>query len=277
MDEKLIFNSQKTNNPQIMGILNVTPDSFSDGGLSYAVDNAVENAMRMVDDGADIIDVGGESTRPGADFISIGEEMDRVIPVIEKLAKCINVPISIDTRKPDVMQAAICAGAAMVNDVCALEMPGAIEMMRNFDVPICLMHMQGQPKGMQKNPSYEQVIAEIKGYLRKRILECEQAGIGKERIIIDPGFGFGKSVEHNYQIFANLPEFNELGCPIMIGVSRKSMIGAIINRPVEQRVYGSAVLAALAAMQGVSIIRVHDILATKDAIDVACEVKRYIT
>lgn len=252
--------------PKIMGILNVTPDSFSDGGRFVDVDAALIQAERMVEEGADIIDVGGESTRPGAERVNEGVELDRVIPVIERISAELPVAISVDTLKPQVMTDAVAAGAVLVNDVNALRAEGAVEAVAEMGVQVCLMHMQGMPKTMQDNPSYFEVVKEVKDFLSERCKVCEQAGIAREKIIIDPGFGFGKTVEQNYQLFNALKEFKNTGYPVLVGVSRKSMIGAIINSEPNERVVASAILAAMALERGASILRVHDVRETHQAL-----------
>lgn len=253
----------------IMGILNITPDSFSDGGLFLSVASAVEHAMHLVGEGADIIDIGGESTRPGADPVPEQQELDRVLPVIESLYKKIPVPISIDTTKPKVMAAAIEAGAGMVNDVNALQTKGTLEVLRDTGVPVCLMHMRNSPRTMQKNPQYSDVVVEVKQFLQQRRDACLAYGIKANNIILDPGFGFGKTVEHNLQLLRNLESFQELNCPILVGLSRKSMIGKLIDLPLEQRCDASIALALLAVQNGASIVRVHDVLPTRNVLRMA--------
>ena len=253
--------------PQVMGILNLTPDSFSDGGQFIAHNVALAYALRMVDDGAAIIDVGGESTRPGAQPVSAEEEMDRVIPLIEALAGEVSVPISVDTSKPQVMREAISAGAGMINDVMALREPGALSAAAEVGVPVCLMHMQGEPRTMQQSPEYGDVVAEVIEFLQKRVDACKAAGIALDNLVIDPGFGFGKSVSHNFELLNKLELLEDLELPILVGISRKSMIGAILgDRPVEERLYGSLGAAVVAAMKGSAILRVHDVRATTDAL-----------
>lgn len=253
--------------PIIMGILNVTPDSFSDGGLFLNKTIAMKHVNQMILDGASIIDVGGESTRPGAKDVSVDEELERVIPVIEMIREETDIPVSIDSSKPQVMQQAILAGANMINDVNALREEHAVEMAVKLDVPVCLMHMKGIPRTMQQTPHYKNVTEEVKTFLSERISVCLQAGMASGNIIIDPGFGFGKTVQHNFSLFKHMQEFNKLGYPVLIGVSRKSMIGAMLNgAPVEERLYGSIALATLAAWNKAKIIRVHDVKATADAI-----------
>lgn len=251
-----------------MGILNVTPDSFSDGGRFLHRDTAIKQASQMVEAGAAIIDIGGESTRPGAAKVSLQEELDRTIPVIEKLASEVDVKISIDTSKPEVIKQAVCAGATFINDVRALQLPGAIEAAADTDAEICLMHMQGQPQTMQTAPRYQDVLLEIKHFFELRVAACQHAGISRSRLFIDPGFGFGKTLDHNYCILGQLDFFAELQLPLLIGLSRKSMIGNLLQRPVEDRLSGSLAGAIIAALQGASIIRVHDVKETADAINI---------
>lgn len=250
----------------IMGILNVTPDSFSDGGFFLAREQAVAHALRMVEDGADIIDVGGESTRPGAQAVTVQEELDRTIPVIEAVAKSVSLPISIDTSKPEVMRAAVQAGAGFINDVRALREPGALETAASLNVPVCLMHMQGEPRSMQANPRYDDVLKDVRAFLAARIEAAMAAGIRRDRIVIDPGFGFGKSAEHNLELLRRLPEFRVLGVPLLAGLSRKSMIGKLLGLPVEQRLNASVALALAAVQNGATIVRVHDVRASREAI-----------
>lgn len=251
--------------PQIMGILNVTQDSFSDGGQYFDLEQAKSQASLMIQQGADIIDIGGESTRPGAEPVSVEDELQRVLPVIEYVAR-LNIPVSIDTNKAEVMTAAVNAGASMINDVCALQNEGALAAAAKLDVPICLMHMQGTPQTMQNEPQYNDVIADIMAFFESRIKSCESAGISKDRLIIDPGFGFGKTTAHNFSILKHLSDFKMLGVPILAGLSRKSMIAAIIDKPAKQRVSASVALAMLAYQAGASILRVHDVEETFDAL-----------
>ena len=258
--------------PAVMGVLNVTPDSFSDGGQYNSATVAYDRAMEMIAQGASIIDIGGESTRPGAAIVSLDEELDRVIPVIERLRASSDIALSIDTSKPAVMLAAKDAGASLINDVCALTQADALQVAAQTGLPICLMHMQGSPQTMQDRPSYESVVDEVMAYLQSRRDACLAAGICEERLIIDPGFGFGKTLQHNLQLFAHLPRFHALGLPILIGVSRKSMFGQLLGREVEQRLAGSIAMAAMAVEKGVAIIRTHDVVETCDAIDVAVAV-----
>jgi len=252
----------------VMGVLNVTPDSFSDGGQFSKVDSAVEQALKMSERGASIIDVGGESTRPGASKVSVAEELDRVIPVIEKIKKNSDVVISIDTSKPEVMQQAVGAGASLVNDVNALQAESAVAIVKKLNVNVCLMHMQGFPESIQQSPQYTDVVNNIKLFLQQRIDICLQAGIDSNKIIIDPGFGFGKTVENNLVLLKHLDEFKKLGYPILVGLSRKSMLASITNQDVNNRLSGSLTLATLAVLNGASIVRVHDVAQTIDMIKV---------
>ena len=252
--------------PQVMGVLNVTPDSFSDGGRYVILDAAMTQAREMVEAGAVVIDVGGESTRPGAAPVSEQEELDRVIPVIEAIKAELSVVVSIDTRKSSVMHAAVSAGAGLINDVCALREEGALEAAAQLQVPVCLMHMQGEQRSMQAAPHYDDVVREVKDFLSRRVVDCEAAGIPRERLLMDPGFGFGKALDHNLSLFKHLDAFAELGLPLVVGVSRKSLIGAVLDVPPAQRLYGSIALAALAVWQGAVLIRAHDVAATVQAI-----------
>jgi dihydropteroate synthase len=254
--------------PQVMGILNVTPDSFSDGGKYAQFDYALEQAQQMIADGATIIDIGGESTRPGAEAVSEHDELARVIPVLKAIKQRFNILVSIDTSKASVMSAAIDAGADMINDVRALQNDGCLAAIANSNIPVCLMHMQGIPKNMQNSPSYDHVINDIIVFFQQRIDTCLNAGIARERLILDPGFGFGKTLEQNFYLLANLSKFNQLGLPLLAGLSRKSMIGNLLNREVEQRLAGSLATAIIAAQQGAHIIRVHDVQETVDALKV---------
>jgi len=255
--------------PRVMGVLNVTPDSFSDGGDFFGLDDALRRAERMAAEGADIIDVGGESTRPGAVSVSVIEEIDRVVPVVEALGSRIDLPISVDTGKPEVMRAAVTAGAGMINDVRALRAPGALEAVANSGVAVCLMHMQGQPRTMQKAPQYVDVVSDVRQFLRHRLHACASAGIGADRLLLDPGFGFGKTLEHNLALLVGVGELCALGRPVLVGVSRKSMIGALTGRPVADRLAGSLAAAVLAVERGARLVRVHDVAATVDALRVA--------
>ena len=254
--------------PRVMGILNVTPDSFSDGGAFNMLENGLAQAGRMLSEGADIIDIGGESTRPGAQDVSIQQELDRVIPVIESICQRFDTIISIDTSKAQVMTEAINAGASCINDVRALQENGALDAAVAAKVPICLMHMQGQPRVMQHNPHYDDVVKDVMAFLQQRISICRQAGIAGEHIIVDPGFGFGKSLEHNYQMLAKLEEFHTLNVPVLAGMSRKSMIGHLLQREIGQRLAGNIAVATVAAHKGAQIIRVHDVKETVDAVKI---------
>ena len=255
---------------KVMGILNVTPDSFSDGGLFVSAVNALEQARQMLREGAAIIDVGGESTRPGAAAVDVQQELDRIIPVIESIHKECDTIISVDTSKPEVMREAVKAGAGMVNDVRALREPGALdavcEATREKSVAVCLMHMLGEPRVMQEDPQYDDVVETVKTFLQERIAVCTAAGIADDGLLIDPGFGFGKTVAHNLSLVKNLSAFTVLDKPIVMGVSRKSTIGAVLDRTTEQRLAGSLALAVLCCQQGANIIRVHDVAATVDAV-----------
>ena len=250
-----------------MGIVNVTPDSFSDGGRHATSAAAVEHALQLLEEGADILDVGGESTRPGAEPVSVDEELKRVIPVIEALQSRA-VPVSVDTFKPEVMRTAIAAGAAMVNDVNALLAEGALEVVAGSSAAVCLMHKQGTPQDMQQAPRYQDVLAEVQGFLAARIAAAEAAGIGRERIVIDPGFGFGKTLAHNIELLRHLDHLQALGVPVLAGLSRKSMLGAITGLPVENRLIPSVAAALIAAQKGAKILRVHDVGATRQALQI---------
>jgi len=258
--------------PLIMGIVNVTPDSFSDGGRLQDSQQAVSHALALAEQGADILDVGGESTRPGAVPVSVDEELRRVLPVIEALAAR-GLAVSADTRKPRVMQEAINAGAAMVNDVMALREPGAIEAVAKSAVAVCLMHMQGGPQSMQATPHYADVAAEVRAFLTQRIAACEAAGMDRSRLVIDPGFGFGKTLAHNLTLLKNLGQLADLGVPVLAGLSRKSMLGALIDKPVDQREYAGVAAHLAAVARGAAIVRVHDVTAMKDALAVWQAVK----
>ncbi|MGZ8269870.1 MAG: dihydropteroate synthase [Methylophilus sp.] len=259
--------------PRVMGIINVTPDSFSDGGKFAQVELAVEHALRLVGEGADILDIGGESTRPNAQPVSLQEELDRVLPVIEVLSEQINIPISIDTYKPEVMQAAVKVGASIVNDVRALQEEGALEIVANTDAGVCLMHMQGTPQTMQVNPTYVDVVTEVKVFLKERAHLCEQAGIAKNRIVLDPGFGFGKTRAHNITLIQQLSALQELDFPLLVGLSRKSVLGQVTGQDVNARVYASLAAAVISAMKGARILRVHDVMATVEALKVVAAIE----
>lgn len=260
--------------PLVVGIVNVTPDSFSDGGQHGSAEAAIARGLALVAEGADALDIGGESTRPGAAPVDEAEELARVVPVIEALATRVAVPISIDTSKPAVMRAAIAAGAGMINDVRALRADGAIDAAAELAVPVCLMHMQGEPATMQGAPHYDDVVEEVRRFLADRVLACEFAGIPRDRLVLDPGFGFGKLAVHNWTLLATLPRLAELGLPILAGLSRKRMIGDATGReqPVD-RVLGSAVAAVLAVERGASLVRVHDVAATCEALAVLAELR----
>ena len=253
---------------RVMGILNTTPDSFSDGGLWADRKRAVDHALAMVAAGAEIIDVGGESTRPGARAIGAQEEIDRVVPVIEDIAAQTTATVSVDTSKPEVMAAAVAAGARLINDVFALRQDRALETAARLGVPVCLMHMQGSPRDMQRNPQYSDVVSEIRAFLGARAKACEQAGIPREHILIDPGFGFGKTLEHNVALFKALPELCRGDYSVLVGLSRKSMLGTLTGRSVQDRLAGSVAAAVLAARHGVAVLRVHDVPETVDALKV---------
>lgn len=256
------------NHPFIMGIVNVTPDSFSDGGLYLSKQRAIEHAQRLIAEGADILDIGGESTRPGSRQVSIDEELSRVMPVLEALTGT-GVPISVDTSKPEVMYQAIKSGAFMINDVNALRAPGALEVVApNTAVRVCLMHMQGTPQTMQKDPRYHDPVAEVKNFFQQRIEATHAAGIVSDRLVIDPGFGFGKTLQHNLALLNRLDEFTTFGIPVLAGLSRKSMLGAITGNAVDQRLHESVAAALLAVIKGAKIVRVHDVKATKEALAV---------
>ena len=253
---------------QVMGILNVTPDSFSDGGRLNTVERAVDHAAQLIDEGADILDIGGESTRPGAAAVELDEELDRVIPVLEAIKQRFNISTSVDTTKPGVMRASVGAGVDIITDVAALQQPGAIEAVADSNVQVCLMHMQGEPRTMQHEPRYDDVVCEVKAFLQRRIEACEAGGIERQRILLDPGFGFGKSMRHNYQLLQRLQAFHELQLPLLVGMSRKSMIGHVTGRDVSERLSGSLAAATIAAIKGARIIRVHDVKETVDAMHV---------
>jgi dihydropteroate synthase len=259
--------------PLVMGIVNVTPDSFSDGGRHASTAAAIAHAHQLVQDGADILDIGGESTRPGAAYVGEQEELDRVLPVIEGL-RGIPLPVSIDTWKPGVMAAAVAAGACMVNDVNALQAEGALELVAKTDAAVCLMHKQGDPHNMQQQPHYHNVTDEVCAFLRERVAAAEAAGIALERIVIDPGFGFGKTLAHNLDLLRRLESFRALGVPVLAGMSRKSMLGAITGREVGERVAASVAAALLAVQRGAAIVRVHDVRETVDALKVMDAVNR---
>lgn len=258
--------------PHVMGIVNVTPDSFSDGGKYTSVDKAIEHALKLVEEGADILDIGGESTRPGATPVSLEDELSRVVPVLERLSKLTSVPLSIDTYKPQVMQAAIDAGADIVNDVRALQEPGALEIAAQSKAGVCLMHMQGTPQTMQLDPKYDDVVTEVRAFLTERMAATSAVGIAPERVILDPGFGFGKRTEHNIALLQALPEILALGRPLLVGLSRKSVLGQITGGDVNVRLHASLAASVISVMKGARIVRVHDVKATVDALKVTAAV-----
>ena len=258
--------------PLVMGVLNVTPDSFSDGGKFLAADAAIRQAENMFEAGATIVDVGGESTRPGAERISEDEELDRVIPVVEAISDGTDIAVSVDTSKPGVMRAAVNAGASMINDVYALRQEGAVDAAAELDVAVCLMHMQGEPGSMQENPRYQDMPGDILNFLSERIAVCRDAGIEDETIVIDPGFGFGKTHEHNVRLLASLERFQELGMPLLVGLSRKRTLGALTGKEVEGRLAAGIAAAVLAVERGAHIVRTHDVDETIDALRIASAV-----
>ncbi len=254
--------------PRVMGIVNVTPDSFSDGGQFSNARLAVKHGLKLAEEGADFLDIGGESTRPNAEPVSLQEELDRVIPVIETLVAEANIPISIDTYKPEVMRAAIKVGASLVNDIRALQEDGAVELVAQSDLGVCLMHMQGTPQTMQVSPEYQNVVTEIKLFLLERAAVCKAAGIAKQRIVIDPGFGFGKTKAHNVDLIEQLPLLTELALPVLVGLSRKSVLGQVTGNNVNARLYASIAASVICATKGAKILRVHDVNATIEALKV---------
>ncbi len=263
--------NQKTlslDTPQVMGIVNVTPDSFSDGGKFNSVDAALEQVEAMIASGVTIVDIGGESTRPGAPDVELQEELERVIPVIQAIRERFDVWISVDTSKAEVMRQAVAAGADIINDVRALQEPGALEVAAEAGVPICLMHMQGQPRTMQANPTYEDLLTDVAQFLQERISACEAVGITREQLILDPGFGFGKTLEHNYHLLAHLDKFHQFGLPVLAGMSRKSMIFKLLDKAPADCLVGSLACATLAAVKGAQIIRVHDAAETVEAMKI---------
>jgi dihydropteroate synthase len=255
-----------SSNFQVMGVINTTPDSFSDGGQFDTIEKAFEQARKLIADGADILDIGGESTRPGSQPVELEEELRRTIPLIRAIREISAIPISIDTNKSAVMIAAVEAGASIINSVCALQLDDSLQVAAELDVPVCLMHMQGTPATMQQRPEYENVVAEVKAFLAARIDAALGAGIAREKIIVDPGFGFGKTLEHNLLLLNSLAEFRQPGVRVLAGLSRKKMIGAILDKAEDQRLYGSLSLAVMAAMLGADILRVHDVAETVDAL-----------
>ncbi len=254
--------------PAIMGVINVTPDSFSDGGKYFSTASAVEHGVRLVEEGADILDIGGESTRPGSKNPGVEEELDRVLPVVQDLANRVGVPLSVDTSTPEVMRECVSSGAGLINDVRALQNPGALEAAADCDVPVCLMHMRGEPETMQIAPDYNDVTAQVHGFLVSRVARARAAGIKADKIIVDPGFGFGKTLEHNLTLLRRLREFADIGFALLAGLSRKSMITQILGYPTDDRVASSISLALFAMNKGASILRVHDVRATREAISV---------
>ena len=255
--------------PRVMGIVNTTPDSFSDGGDHFDAEAAIAHGLQLAEEGAAILDVGGESTRPGADEVSIDEELRRTIPVIEALAQQVKIPISIDTSKPEVMRAAVAAGAGMVNDVYGLRREGALDAAAELGVPVVLMHMQGEPRSMQSAPRYDDVVGEVHRFLAERVFAAEMAGIARKNIVVDPGFGFGKTAQHNLQLLAQLQRFTELGVPVLAGLSRKKTIGELTGREdPRERIFGSVAAHLVAAQRGAMLLRVHDVAATVDALKV---------
>jgi dihydropteroate synthase len=274
--KKILTSTQRQlNKVKVMGILNVTPDSFSDGGQFTCVDSALKKVDQMVENGVDIIDIGGESTRPGAAEVSVKDEIVRVIPLLKAIKLRFDINVSIDTSKAEVMSEAIVHGADMINDVRALQNKGCLEVVAQSDIAICLMHMQGMPRTMQHNPQYSNVITDILEFFRQRIDFCERNGINKKRLVLDPGFGFGKTLAHNYEVLAQLALFKSLGLPVLAGISRKSMIGNLLNREVDERLAGSLTAAIVAIQQGANIIRVHDVQESVDAINILKAVAQY--
>ncbi len=262
--------------PQVMGVLNVTPDSFSDGGDFFSPEKAVARALEMEAQGAAIIDIGGESTRPGAEAVSVGDELERVVPVIEALQLRLSVPISIDTQKPEVMRAAVAAGAGLINDVNALRAGGAVEAAAECAVPVCLMHMRGDPRTMQADPRYDDVVTEVRDFLLERAAVCERAGVPASRIMLDPGFGFGKTVEQNLALLAGLERFSDTPYPVLVGLSRKSMIGRLLGLDLSERLPASLALAVMAVERGARLVRAHDVAATWQALRMCIAVKEAV-
>ena len=265
--------------PRVMGVMNLTPDSFSDGGRLWFdgrpdLDRLLRRAERMHADGADILDLGGESTRPGAAPVSVQEECDRVLPAVEAISSRLDVILSVDTSTPELISAAASAGAGLINDVRSLSRPGAMDAAAATGLPVCLMHMRGEPGTMQKEPVYRDVCGDVRDFLLERLSACVSAGIPRQNLLLDPGFGFGKTLEHNLALFRGLPELVALGCPVLIGVSRKSMIGRILGRDTRQRLAGGLALATLAASKGVAIVRTHDVRATRDVLAMVAAVRR---
>ncbi len=261
--------AHRSRRPLVMGVVNVTPDSFSDGGLFDRPDRAVAHGLTLLEQGADLLDIGGESTRPGAEPVTEDEELARVMPVLEGLRRHSDAPISIDTSKPALMRAAAEAGADMINDVSALGAPGSLQAVVASGLPVCLMHMQGEPRTMQRNPRYDDVVGEVLDFFQDRLQTCLDAGVARESIVLDPGFGFGKSLDHNLALLHRLDELNSLGYPLLVGISRKSMLGALTGRKApDQRVAASVAAAVIAAQRGAAIVRVHDVAETIDALKI---------
>lgn len=265
--------------PQVMGVLNVTPDSFSDGGrfiedatADVNLDRALQIVEGMISDGASIIDVGGESTRPGAETVGPQQEMERVLPVVEAIRKRFDVVVSVDTSTPQLMTAAAAAGAGLINDVRALQRDGALVAARDTGLPVCLMHMQGEPQSMQQNPHYDDVTTDVISYLDARVKACCEAGIARDRLLLDPGFGFGKTLQHNLELLDRLDEFKRLKLPLLVGMSRKSMVGLVLDKPVDERLFGSLAVAVMAVTKGAHIVRCHDVAATADVLKMAAAV-----
>ena len=254
------------NRVQVMGVINTTPDSFFDGGQFSTTEKALQHALQLINDGVDILDVGGESTRPGSEHVDLEKELERTIPLIKLIREVSNVPISIDTNKPGVMRQAVEAGATIINSIWALQLDNSLKVAAELGVPVCFMHMQGTPGTMQENPTYKDVVSEVLDFLKQRIDAAIDAGIDQNNIIIDPGFGFGKTLQHNLQLLKSLDRFKSLEVPLLVGMSRKRMIGTILDKPVDQRLYGSVSSAVIAAMLGADIVRVHDVPETLDAI-----------
>lgn len=259
--------------PVVMGVVNATPDSFTDGGKFLRVEDAVAQGLRLAEEGAAILDIGGESTRPGAEAVSVQEELRRVLPVVESLVSMTSAVISVDTSKPEVIRAVAAAGAGLINDVRALREPGALEAAAATGCGICLMHMQGEPRTMQADPRYEDVVSEVSEFLAARVQSCRAAGIAGERIAIDPGFGFGKTVAHNLELLRRLDALERIGLPILVGLSRKSMLKTLLGRGPDERVHGSVALAMMAVLNGANIVRAHDVAATVDALKVVVAVR----
>lgn len=264
------------NRVRVMGVINTTPDSFSDGGKYSTTEKALQHALQLIDDGVDILDVGGESTRPGSEHVGLQQELERTIPLIRLIRKVSNVPISIDTNKPGVMQQAVDAGATIINSIWALQLDNSLEVAAELGVPVCFMHMQGTPETMQINPTYDDVVEDVLDFLRQRIDAAVNAGIDPSNIIVDPGFGFGKTLQHNLQLLKSLPRFKSLGVPLLVGMSRKGMIGTILDKPIDRRLYGSISTAVIAAMLGADIVRVHDVPETLDAIAMVNALNQYV-